>query len=467
MKKTFSTELAYLLGIVILAIGTAFMERTSFGMSMIVAPAYLLHLKLSQYISFFTFGMGEYVLQALLILVLVIIQRKISRVHIFSFVTAVLYGFVLDGAIWLIAWIPFRAFAFQIAYYAFGMMLCATGVALLFRTYIPPEAYELFVKEIAAKFHIKISKVKTLYDCTSCVVSILLSFTFFGFGHFEGIHVGTIVCALLNGWLIGRATRLLEHFFEFRDRLPLRKFFEVSKTCAIKIKCVFGILLCALLTFSTMGCSLSVKAPTQTPSPSAATKISTPESTLPTQTPQPEPADEALVRIQDYIPNIFVELPYATTNNFTGQVIYDFTEPYLRYGTVKKLAQVQEALAAQDLYLKIWDGFRPTEAQWKLWNVFPDPTYVSDPNNGYTSHCRGNTVDITLCFADGTEVIMPTGFDNFSALADRDYSDCSQEAAANALLLEQLMVENGFKTYYAEWWHYTDTQTYPVYMPST
>ena len=168
------------------------------------------------------------------------------------------------------------------------------------------------------------------------------------------------------------------------------------------------------------------------------------------------------VKVTDYIPDIVVDLKYATEDNFTGQVIYEFTEPYLRYGTVKKLMAVQEGLKAQGLGLKIWDGFRPVSAQEKLWHVCPDPTYVSPPGTGTQSHCRGIAVDITLVDASGAELTMPTGFDDFSELADRDYSDCTAEAAKNARLLEKIMEENGFKPYFGEWWHYADTVSYDV-----
>lgn len=57
---------------------------------------------------------------------------------------------------------------------------------------------------------------------------------------------------------------------------------------------------------------------------------------------------------------------------------------------------------------------------------------------------------------------MPTGFDDFSALADRDYSDCSEEAASNALLLQDVMERHGFVGYAKEWWHYSDTDSYAV-----
>ena len=226
MKKTFSTEAAYVCGLLILALGTALMERANFGLSMIVAPAYIFHLKLSEIFPFFTFGMAEYVFQALLILLLTVIQRKVKRYYFFSFVTAVLYGFALDGMMWAIAKIPFDTLPARGIYYAMGFLLCTLGVAFLFRTYLSPEAYELFVKEIAERTHVSLMTCKTVYDIASCVVAIALSFLFFGWGQWKGIHWGTIVSALLNGWLIGRMTALLNRCFTFRDTFPLRKYFE-------------------------------------------------------------------------------------------------------------------------------------------------------------------------------------------------------------------------------------------------
>ncbi|MBQ7332773.1 MAG: hypothetical protein IJW38_00295 [Clostridia bacterium] len=226
MKKTFYTELAYVLGILILAIGTAFMERASFGMSMIVAPAYILHVKLSEYWTFFSFGMAEYCIQALLLIVIMIIGRKFKIAYLFSFITAVIYGFALDGAILLIDLIAAVGIAFRIACFTFGMLLCAIGVSLLFRPYIPPEAYEVFVKEISAKCKLGISKFKTVYDLSSLAVSLILSFLLFGFGQFVGISWGTFVCAVLNGFLIGLMTKLFDKLFVFRDAFDFRKNFE-------------------------------------------------------------------------------------------------------------------------------------------------------------------------------------------------------------------------------------------------
>lgn len=175
-----------------------------------------------------------------------------------------------------------------------------------------------------------------------------------------------------------------------------------------------------------------------------------------------EPEDTDFVRVADYLPTVRQELIYATAENFTQQRIYGFSDAFLRYGTVKKLEKVQHALEQQGLGLKIWDAFRPVSAQFKLWEACPDSNYVSDPTAGYSKHSRGGTVDVTLVDRNGNAVEMPTGFDDFTALADRDYSDCTETAAANARLLQDVMEACGFSSYFQEWWHYNDTETYPV-----
>jgi len=168
------------------------------------------------------------------------------------------------------------------------------------------------------------------------------------------------------------------------------------------------------------------------------------------------------VNVQWYIPQVQVELRYSQTNNFTGEIIYNFQDAYLRYGTVSKLLKVCEELEKQGLYLKIWDAFRPASAQFALWEICPDPQYVANPNRGYSSHTRGNTVDVTLVDAYGNELPMPSGYDDFTDAANREYLYCSEEARRNALLLEETMAKYGLQGYWGEWWHFSDVTQYEV-----
>ena len=170
--------------------------------------------------------------------------------------------------------------------------------------------------------------------------------------------------------------------------------------------------------------------------------------------------DTELVRVLSYMPDLKVDLKYATTDNYTGDVVYAFDEPYLRYGTVKKLAAAQSVLKEQGYELVLWDAFRPGEAQQLLFDAFPNAQYVANPyGGGHSSHTSGGTVDVAL-MKDGALVALPSGFDEFSALGDRNYGDVSAEAAANAKTLETVMTACGFSGYFGEWWHYTDNTGY-------
>ena len=171
-----------------------------------------------------------------------------------------------------------------------------------------------------------------------------------------------------------------------------------------------------------------------------------------------------LINIKDIDPTIVVELRYATDNNFTHQKVYTFTQCYVLKEIAFALKNVQEALKKFGLGLKIWDGFRPKAAQWKFWELVPDPRYVSDPRKG-GRHTRGTTVDLTLVdLKTGKELIMPTPFDDFTEKAWSNYQSLPQVALNNRTLLQNIMQKYGFEPVKTEWWHFDfqNWQNYPV-----
>lgn len=225
-KSVFYSEFAYISGFVLIAIGTAFMTLADFGLSMIAAPSYILHLGLSERVPFLSFGVCDYLVQAVIILLMTAVLRRFRLTYLFSFFSAVLYGCILDGVLISLSLLPSDSMLLRIVYFIAGLVIVPSGVALLFRTYLAPGAHELFVRETVNQYKLDTGRFKTVYDCILCAVSIVLSFLFFGLWHFRGIGIGTVVCALVNGTLISLFVKLYDKVFDFRDLWELRKYFE-------------------------------------------------------------------------------------------------------------------------------------------------------------------------------------------------------------------------------------------------
>ncbi len=171
-----------------------------------------------------------------------------------------------------------------------------------------------------------------------------------------------------------------------------------------------------------------------------------------------------LVKVIKYIPNITLELRYATNNNFLNGYIYTKADAFLVKEAALALANVQKELNKKDLGLKIWDAYRPLCAQWRMWEKMPDPRYVSDPRKG-GRHTRGTTVDVTLIdLKTGKELPMGTDFDNFTPKAWPSYKDLPKEVLTNRKLLSSIMHKHGFTSIKTEWWHFDlhNWRDYPI-----
>lgn len=156
-------------------------------------------------------------------------------------------------------------------------------------------------------------------------------------------------------------------------------------------------------------------------------------------------------------------IAYATEDNFTGEPVYARAGCYLHPDAAEYLHVAIDLAAALDLRFLIFDAFRPSEAQWALWNHTPDPEFLADPRRG-SPHSRGVAVDLTLIDKNGKALEMGTGFDAFTALSHHGNMDISRDAQRNRHLLMGIMTTAGWDFYRNEWWHYQlfDSRRYDV-----
>lgn len=172
-----------------------------------------------------------------------------------------------------------------------------------------------------------------------------------------------------------------------------------------------------------------------------------------------------LVEITEADYPVRIDLKYATADNFTGKPVYrKDARCFLNEVAAEKFRAAITLADTQGYRFLVFDAFRPSEAQWKLWEHTPDPHFLADPAKG-SPHSRGAAIDLTLIRADGTPLDMGTAFDAFTPKSHHGNLEINAEAQRNRLILMGIMTSAGWDFYRNEWWHYQlfHARGYPLY----
>ena len=190
-----------------------------------------------------------------------------------------------------------------------------------------------------------------------------------------------------------------------------------------------------------------------------------------------------MVRIDDSLPNVIIDIKYATNDNFVGIDFYNgFKHAYVQPECLKKLQKALILLQQKDstLTFVIFDAARSIESQQLMWDSVNVPGYskinfVADPQKG-SIHNYGMALDIGVADNDGNYLDMGTKFDYFGELAYPRYTEhyhsideLSDEQYKNRTMLMEIMKQAGFYISRTEWWHYNASSldraksTYNIY----
>lgn len=212
-------ELAWLIGTTLCALGVAFCTKANFGLSMVAAPPYILHIAISKFWSFFTHGTAEYLWQALLVVLLCVAVKKVRLRYFFAILSSMVAGVLIDFWRWVLGGGGEYGEMWQrILAFVVGECLIALAVAFLFRTYCPMQAADLIVVEIARNYKLEISRVKLFNDLISLSLSVILSLTLTK--SFVGVGIGTIIITFVNSPLIKLFGKLIDKIFDFSPAFP-------------------------------------------------------------------------------------------------------------------------------------------------------------------------------------------------------------------------------------------------------
>lgn len=175
------------------------------------------------------------------------------------------------------------------------------------------------------------------------------------------------------------------------------------------------------------------------------------------------------------IPGLVIDMKYVGSDNFLGRPVagYETAACLLTVDTVAALARAQEKLQAFGLGLKVFDCYRPKRAvadfvawakdlsdQKRKAEHYPNVDKTRLFELGYiaerSGHSRGSTIDLTLVdMRTGEELDMGGRYDLFDEASWPSNQGVSTQARANRMMLQDAMLDAGFKPLKEEWWHFT------------
>ena len=164
--------------------------------------------------------------------------------------------------------------------------------------------------------------------------------------------------------------------------------------------------------------------------------------------------DTALVDVLQLDSTFVLDVKYATTDNFTKQVLYPCQRCLLRKEVAIALVKVHTSVKRQGFYIKLFDCYRPNSVQWKMWEIFPDDRYVANPAKG-SVHNRGGAVDLSLTDELKNEIDMGSPYDFFGPKSHFANTNLADSIIELRQLLRLELEKEGFGGITSEWWHFS------------
>lgn len=170
---------------------------------------------------------------------------------------------------------------------------------------------------------------------------------------------------------------------------------------------------------------------------------------------------DSLSNLKKISEEFLYDIKYASSDNFLHQKVYTCDACYIRPEVALALVAANNYFCEYNLQILLYDCYRPLDVQYLMWSIYPNPSYVANPNTTGSIHTRGAAVDLTLVNKDTREPLdMGTPYDYFGKEAHIDNMTLSREVQFHRKLLREGMRKFGFHPIRTEWWHFSYKQNY-------
>lgn len=201
---------SFVLGLLLLSFGIILAVKANYGVTVATSPSYVL----SERFEVPSFGVFNYSVQGCVFILTIIVLRKFELRYLLSFGTSVVFGYTIDFFAFLMKEVHLIGHASRISFFIASIIIISAGLVFFYRSHLPILPFDVFVREVSAKYDVKLSRFKLGFDITMCSIAVVLSILFFG--ELRGVSVGTLISAFTIGPTIGVMMGYFDKLFVIR-----------------------------------------------------------------------------------------------------------------------------------------------------------------------------------------------------------------------------------------------------------
>lgn len=184
-----------LAGLFVNGLGVSFITKAGLGTSPITSIPYTLSLGFTPTVGMFTLVFNIF----LIILQVILLRRNFQLQNLLQLPIIALFSFFIDLTMSLLGFMQPETYAMKIVSLIVGCLILGFGVFMEMVANVAMLPGEATVRAVSDVFSTDFGKTKIAFDSSMTVIAAILSFIMFK--HLDGVREGTIVAAILVGFI--------------------------------------------------------------------------------------------------------------------------------------------------------------------------------------------------------------------------------------------------------------------------
>ena len=184
-----------LAGLFVNGLGVSFITKAGLGTSPITSIPYTLILGFTPTVGMFTLVFNIF----LVILQVILLRRNFQLQNLLQLPIIALFSFFIDLTMSLLGFMQPETYAMKIVSLIVGCLILGFGVFMEMVANVAMLPGEATVRAVSDVFSTDFGKTKIAFDSSMTVIAAILSFIMFK--HLDGVREGTIVAAILVGFI--------------------------------------------------------------------------------------------------------------------------------------------------------------------------------------------------------------------------------------------------------------------------